>query len=481
MALRQKVKSGLIWTFADKIVSQVVFLVFGIVLARLVSPSAFGLVGMVTIFSNFALLFLDLGFGAALVQKKDISDVHLSSVFWMNMGIGFSLYGLFFAAAPLLADFYGQPELTLLIRVICLTFILSSASSVQSNMLVKDLKFRKKVVISWVSMAVGYGLAFYLAFHGFGPWALVAMTLSTAAISTVMCWFATPWFPSFVFEWDKIKELSRFGLNFLGDTSVNYWSRNYDNFIVAKVLGSTDLGIYSRAYSLMLLPLRNITTIFARVMFPAFAQRQGDLALLRKYYLEIILHIALITFPLMVALAMVSREFVLVFFGPVWVRMVPVLSILAGLGAVQSVVSLNGLIYNSLGKAHIAFRVSVFSNLVLIAAMTAGVQFGIVGVSWSYLIASLVLFFPIYGTAIRQLELKIWDVVRFLKGIIIATLLMAAALFLLNLFTDLPPLLGLVVKGSGAAIVYGSAVLFLERKLVAETRTRIMKLIPKRK
>ena len=473
MNLKSKVKHGLKWTFIDQILSQIIFLVFSIFLARILTPSMFGIVGMITIFSNFAILFIDLGFSAALIQKKEVTPAHFSSVFWLNLGIGVFMYSLFYISAPFISAFYNQPELIVLIRIICLSFIVTSFSSVQANILIKELQFKKKVIINWIGMLIGYVVAFVLAYLGYGVWSLVMMTLTTSVLNTILYWIASKWVPLFIFDWKKIKELSNYGLNFLGDTSVNYWSRNFDNFIIAKVLGSTDLGIYTRAYSLMLLPLRNITTIVTKVMFPAFSQKQDDIQLLKKYYLNIIQYIAIITFPLMIGLSLVSKEFVLLFFGNNWSAMIPILSILSGLGAIQSIISLNGLIYNSLGKVNIAFKVSILSNIVLIIAFTIGVNYGIIGVSYSYLIASALLFIPIYKMAIKQLNVSLLEVFSVLKGVMFATLIMAIVLFVINSFSELSLLLSLVVKIAIGFIIYVSILLFLEKELVLNLKKKL--------
>lgn len=477
MTLRSKVKNGLKWTFVDQILSQIIFLIFGIFLARMVSPSVFGTIGMITIFSNFAVLFIDLGFSAALIQKKKVTNDHYSSVFWFNLGIGLLMYVFFFCCAPYISLFYKQAELTVLIRVICLSFIITSLASVQSNLLIKNLQFKKKVIINWIAMIVGYTIAFVLAYQGYGTWALVWMTLATAIVNTFLYWITASWMPLFLFDWSKIKELSHFGLNFIGDTSVNYWSRNYDNFIIAKVLGSHDLGLYSRAYSLMLLPLRNVTTIVTKVMFPAFSQKQNDLTMLKKYYLNIILYIALLTFPMMIGLSLVAKEFVLLFFGQQWAAMIPILSILSGLGALQSIVSLNGLIYNSLGKVAIAFKVSLFTNVVLIVAFTIGVNYGLKGVSWSYLIASLLLFIPIYNTAIKQLNITLIEVFRNLKGILLATAAMAIVLMILNVFCTMSLLFSLLLKSGLGGSVYFLILVVFEKKLVLNLKQKVLNLM----
>ncbi|MEC4005487.1 MOP flippase family protein [Flavobacterium sp. SUN052] len=473
MSLKSKVKHGLKWTFIDQVLSQIIFLTFSIFLARILTPSMFGIVGMVTIFSNFAIIFIDLGFSAALIQKKEVTQSHFSSVFWLNLAIGFLMYLLFFISSPFISKFYNQPELILLIRIICLSFIITSLSSVQANILIKELQFKKKVIINWIAMLVGYLVAFIMAYKDYGVWSLVIMTLTTSILNTIFYWIASKWVPLFIFEWKKIKELSNYGLNFLGDTSVNYWSRNYDNFIIAKMLGSNDLGIYSRAYSLMLLPLRNISTIVTKVMFPAFSQKQDNIELLKKYYLNIIKYIALITFPLMIGLSLVSKEFVLLFFGDKWSKMIPILSILSGLGAIQSIISLNGLIYNSLGKVNIAFKVSILSNIVLIIGFSIGVNYGIIGVSYSYLISSALLFVPIYKMAIKQLSVSLLEVFLVLKSILFATLVMAIALLLFNIFFELSLLISLIVKVLIGFIFYISVLILFEKELFLNLKSKL--------
>ncbi|ESU23551.1 hypothetical protein FSS13T_22790 [Flavobacterium saliperosum S13] len=435
---------------------------------------------MVTVFTNFAVLFIDMGFGAALVQKKEAGNDYFSTVFWFNMIVGALLYLLFFLFAPLISTFYNEPELVLIIRVLCLTFIITSFTAVQSNLLVKDLNFKRKVVFNWIATLFGYGVAFYLTYFGYGVWAIVWMTLSTAFVNSILYWFGASWKPDFIFHWSKIKELSSFGFNVLGDTTINYWSRNYDNFIIGKVLGSSDLGIYARAYSLMMLPLRNITSVFSKVLFPAFSKIQNDIPLIRMQYLRIIQYIALITFPMMIGMSVVSREFVLLFFGEKWSEMIPILSMLSVLGAFQSLISLNGLLYKSLGKANLAFKVSIWVNLILIITFTVGVQYGIFGLTLGYLIVGSLIAIPVYSIAISLIGLSLLDVVKKLKSVIFAVIVMAAAIYCLHFITIESLLLLFIVKVSIGVIVYFSALFAVDKKLIYETGAMITPLFKKK-
>jgi O-antigen/teichoic acid export membrane protein len=477
MDLKSKVKKGLIWTFLDQVITQVVFLVFGIYLSRILSPNDFGLVAMITIFSSFAALFIDLGFGVALVQKKEATQEHYSSVFWFNLAIGTTLYLLFFFLAPVISLFYGKPELTLLVRVVCLSFIITSLTSVQSNLLIKELKFKKKSIFNWVALFSGYITAIVMALNGYGVWAIVFMTLITASINSILFWLTSSWRPSFIFHWTKIKELSKFGLNVLGDTTINYWSRNLDNFIIAKYLGSSELGLYTRAYSLMLLPLKNISTVISRVMFPAFSKKQGEIETIKKHYLQIIKHIAFLTFPLMVILALVSKEFVLIFFGEKWKGMIPILSILSGIGALQSLLSLNGMLYNSLAKANIALRVTILVNITLIIAFFIGIQYGLIGITWSYFIASVILFIPIYKTAISLINTTLKEVFDLLKGILMATFVAASVIVLINHTVEMSLLLSLIVKVTLSTTLYVVLLCIFEKSFMMNLLNKVLKLM----
>ncbi|MCG2611291.1 MOP flippase family protein [Flavobacterium sp. SM15] len=466
--LKNKVKKSLIWSFTDQFVNQFVFILFSIYLARILAPSVFGTVGLVTIFTNFAALFIDMGFGVALIQKKDASKDYYSTVFWFNVAAGSLLYLLFYFCAPLISSFYNQPDLVLIIRVLCIIFIISSLTSVQSNLLVKELNFKKKVIFNWIATFSGYGVAFYLTYLNYGVWAVVWMTLTTAMVNSFLYWVSSSWRPDLVFHWSKIKEMASFGLNVLGDTTINYWSRNYDNFIIGKVLGSTDLGIYARAYSLMMLPLKNITSVFSRVLFPAFSKIQNDIPLIRAQYLKIIKYIAAITFPLMIGVSVASKEFVLLVFGENWAKMIPLLSMLSILSAFQSLVSLNGLLYNSLGKANIAFKVSLWVNLVLIITFTIGVQFGIFGLTLGYLIVGTIIAFPIYATAIKLIDLRLIDVYHQLKRIIAGVVVMAVLMYSVNFLNIDSLLTSFLIKFILGSAVYLCMIFVFEKTLIRE-------------
>lgn len=456
--LKPKIAGGLKWLFASQVVNQGLFIWFSIYLARILDPSMFGVVGLVTVITNYAVLFVDLGFGAALVQRKDLDQEHLSSVFWFNVLIGLMLGATIFFLGPLIAQFYDEPVLVDVARVLSVNFLLSSLSLVPSNLLDKEMKFKRKVTINWVATFAGYVVGISLAWSGYGLWSLVYQLLVTQLATTILLWFFSSWSPGLQFSMSKLRELLPFGLNVVGETSVNYWSRNADNFLIGKFVGIEGLGLYSRAYSLMLIPVRNISSVVSRVMFPAFSSIQNDHETIRMYYLKAIRYIAMITFPAMAGLTLVAKEFVLVCFGDKWIDMIPLVQWLAILGAVQSILNLNGSIYYAVGKPHIAFRVTLVTSAILLVGFVIGLLVnGLLGLTIAYFIAGTLLAVPVYRIAIRQIGLSLGQVFQSLSGPFWSSVLMSASIVA---FQYLVPVSDMVVALI-ASIVIGMAVYFI--------------------
>lgn len=466
MSLKQKVKKSLFWTFSDQIVVQFANLFFGLFIARLLGPESFGIVGVVLMFTNFAQLFVDMGFGAAIVQNQQLTSQQYASVFWLNCIMASFIYLLLYFLSDFAALFFNQPILSAVIKVSSLTIILNATSIVQFNVLIKSLNFKKKVIINWGSLFLGYVTAIVMALNDYGVWAIVAMYLVNSIVQVFMVWVDSKWYPTLRFEMAVIRSIWHFGLPAFGDNVLNYWSRNFDNFIIGKCLGTTQLGIYSRAYSLMLLPVKNLSSVVSKVFFPAFSQRQDDLSILADNYLKLIKYIAVLTFPMLFGLSLVSKEFVLLFLGEKWLSMIPVLSILSIVGALQSIVTLNGVIYYSLGKTKIAFRISLLVNFVLLVSFFVGVQYGIKGVAWSYLLANILLFYPVYTTAISLLNLKISRIFTTLKSVIAATFAMAVGVYLIALILNVTLLHAFILKVSFGLFIYLWVLYQLEPKFI---------------
>lgn len=420
--VHNKVKIGLKWNMVNQIVTQIVFVWFGIYLARILGPEAYGLVGMITVFSGFANIFVDFGFTSAIIYFQELDDKKLSSVFWFNMAMGILIYLMFFFISPIIANFYNEPKLEVLTKIVTFSVIINSFGALQNAILSKNIDFKAKITTSWVSTILSYSIAFFFAYKGYGVWSLVFQILSVAFFNNLFLWFITKWRPKFHFLLADIKPMFKYGSGIAGTNILGYLTRNLDNVIVGKFLGNAALGLYTRSYGLMMLPLTNISSVFSKVLFPAFSLMKDDIKSLSSYYLKVIKLIALITFPMMFGLSSVSREFVLLFLGPKWIEAIPLISMLSILGAFQSILSLNGIIYNSTGNSVKALKVTLILNLFLIPAWLIGVYYGgLVGLVLAYLIVGTVGTLPIYGFALKQIGLSLWDVFKKVKIILISS------------------------------------------------------------
>lgn len=293
---KQKTISGISWNVLNQIISQGTNIGIGILLARLLGPKAFGLVGMITVFTGFLNVFSNFGLGSALIQKKNINSVDKSTVFWVNLGVGVLLCLTLFVSSSAISNFYNEPLLSPLVRFISFIFIIQSLNYVQASLFKRALAFKKIFWVNTLSVIVGGILAVIMAYQGYGVWSLVFHTIFKMIINTIVLWFLSDWKPILVFSKASLKELMRFSLPLMGTQTFNYWVRNIDNLLIGKYLGTAQLGYYSRAYSLMLLPVSKISGVIAAVMFPSLSLIQDQKKRIKSIYLKMSRFIALVTF-----------------------------------------------------------------------------------------------------------------------------------------------------------------------------------------
>ena len=432
--LKNRTVTGAGWLALAQGGSQVLKFLVAAILARILAPQEFGLIGMVLIFSGFAGQFNDMGFAAALIQKQEVNDRQFSSVFWLNLIVAILMMLLLILVAPLLAKFFNQPELTSLARLISISFLIGSLVIVMRAKLTKAMDFRALSIIEIISAAISGILGISLALLGFGVYALVAQILGMVTCLSVLIWLYSDWRPMWVFSWSAIRELLRFSMGVVGGNSLNYWIRNADNLLIGKFLGSTDLGLYSRAYMVMLLPLSQVTSVLSRIMFPALALIQGDKARSRQIYLRSISVIALLTFPAMSGLLVVADDFVLVIFGSKWLEMIPVLRVLCIVGMVQSINSTVGWIYNSQGRSDIQFWWILFGGILTFIAFGIGIYWGILGVATAYAIRVLSTTWLNFYLPGRLIDMSFMDVAKVLHQQLLLSIGMAALISLVGLF-----------------------------------------------
>lgn len=433
MDVKKQTISGIEWSAGAQIAKQILQFIISIILIRLLTPKDFGLIGMIMVFIGFASLFSEMGFGAALIQKKEIEERHLSSIFWLNIVTGLILTGILLAIAPVIATFYNEPRLKLFTMVLSTTFFIGSLSIVQKTILIRSMNFRMLAIIETLTMSIAGIFAIILAFLGLGVWSLVWQAFVSAIIGVIILWVHSDWKPYLQFNRDAVKELFGFSGNLLGFNVFNYWARNMDNLLIGKVIGSSGLGIYNRAYYLMLTPLSQISSIVGKVMFPVLSKIQDDKVRVKHLYLSTISIIALITFPMMMGLMLVANSFVLVLFGPKWIDVVALLRVLCFIGMMQSVVTTVGWIYTSQGRTDWMFRWGIVAGIIAVISFIIGIWIGsIMAVVYCYASANILLLYHNFAIPGKLIDMTFSDVIRSVSGVFGCSVLMAGGVYLLG-------------------------------------------------
>ena len=434
---RQDTIDGISWSVVGKVGNQILIIVLSVVLARLLSPREFGLVSMVAIFTGFASIFQNVGLGAALVQYQNVTEKHRSSVFWVNVGSGLLLTILFVVASPLIAMFYGESVLVPITTVLAFQFFFGGLSAVHRTLFQKEVNFKAISLIGVVSTLFGGVTGIVLAWQEYGVWSLVARSLFNQASAALLLWIVSPWNPKFTFSRDALQDLWRFSLNLLGTKTMNFWVRRLDDLLIGRFLGSDSLGIYTKSYGIMMLPLRNVSGVIARVMFPSLSKIQEDIPRVRRIYLRMTGAIALISFPLMLGLFVTVDPFVLGVFGPQWSGMISPLKVFCFAGMWQSIATLNGNLYLSQGRSDLQFRVSLFTKPFMIAGIAVGLYWGLMGIVVGFSAASFIIWGVEFRYAGGLVNLTFGDLLHHLSGIFACALGMAGGVYALGLV--LPP------------------------------------------
>lgn len=423
--------SGLTWSTISQTINQLLKFIIGVILARLLTPEVFGLIGMIGVLVGFAHIFNDLGLGAALIQKQDAKQKHYSSIFWINIGVGFALMLIFMGASTWIAAFYNEPILVPLTILISVNFFLGSFNIVQRTLFQKHMKFKYLAIVEVVALVFSGIVAVTMALLGFGVWSLAIQSLLVTATMVALMWYISDWRPAFLFDWKAVQDLLQFSSNLLGFSTLNYWTRNADNLLIGRFLGSSSLGLYGKAYSIMIFPLTNFSQVVGRVMFPAFSLIQEDKQRIKRAYLRISRDIALISFPLMSGLLVVSDSFVLAVFGSQWSGMIPILQVFCLVGMVQSIGTLNGNIYLSQGRTDLQLKVGGTIGVLGVVAIIIGLKWGILGVAYSYTIFSLLATYPSIRIAVSLISITFTEVAVNISGVLGCAAVMAMAVWLL--------------------------------------------------
>jgi O-antigen/teichoic acid export membrane protein len=434
--MRSRLLSGLAWKGTSQVLLQVSRVVVAIILARLLSPHDYGIAGMVIVFSSLGLVLSDVALGAALVQRRSLSDDDRSTVFWTSVGAGAAFTALGIAVSGPIASFYGEPDVQPLFAALSLSFVITSFAAAQEALLVREMNFRSLELRLIAGALVGAIVGIGTASAGYGAWAIIWQQLAIAVTSTALIWLVSPWRPSLRFSRSSLRNLGGFSANVFGQRLLYYLHRHSDNLLIGRFLGASALGSYTVAYNVMLVPFSRIAGPIQEVLFPAFSRMQDDPARIAGLWVRATRLVGAISVPALVGLAILAPDFVDTVLGKRWSDVAPLVQVLAWVGLLQSLQTINSNILQALDRTSMLLRFSVLFFAVHLAAFVVGLHWGVVGVATAYAVSSSVVE-PLYGwLTARVLHVSPWIMVRGLSGVIQATIVMAlcvvAARFLLE-------------------------------------------------
>ena len=444
-------------------------------LSRLLSTQDFGLMAMATIVSNLGFLFRDLGTAAALIQKSDLTDDLVDTVFCLNVAFGV-VVGLFTAiSAPVTAHFFHASALLGVLLSLSLTFPITSTGAAQLALLERQHRFRTIARIEVSSAVAGLVTAIVCALKGFGVYSFVLQAIVIAVLSSLQIWLASSHRQRWRWNPNEFRGIFRFSGNLTVFSLVNYFSRNADSMLIGRFLGAESLGWYSVAYRILLFPLQNFTFVSSRALLPIYSRYQDDRAVLRRMYVRTLAMIGSITCPLMMGLWALRYPFVEVAFGAKWIPVAHILAWFAPMGFLQSLLSTAGLLLSSIGRTEIMRTLGIVNSATVVASFFIGLRFGLTGLVIAYFCATVLLTAASLQVTLARIGCSIFELVRQIWKQTLCAVAMAGLLVVLDKYlrTRIPAIGILAILVLFGASFYGLSLFMFSRGSLVDLR-RVM-------
>jgi O-antigen/teichoic acid export membrane protein len=470
---RASVVRGLAWQLAGRGTWQVSQLLVVAILARLLTPHEYGIAGMVLVMISFEPLLAGTGLAAALIQRPTITELDKSTVFWTNAAVGLLACAIGVAVSPLVADFYGTPQVEPLFAALSVVFLVSSLSSVQANLLIREMDFRSLELRSTAATLVAAAAAIAIAFEGGGAWALIVQQLAYFATSLALLTAFSRWRPRLMYSRESLRELRSFGSHVSGTILMNQVTQNADNVLIGRFLGAYPLGLYSLGYSVIMLAFSRITSPVIQILFPIFSRVQHERERVASLWLRSLRLMAAVTMPAMLGLVVVAPDMVAVVFGPRWHAATPIIQILSWVGLAVGLQGLSSIVLQALGQTRVQFKYASIQCAASVTSFAVGLHWGIVGVAACFAAVNVFLQ-PIYlHLASRAAGIGLRDCGRALAGVMQATaaVVLVAVLTRELLLADGVPLVPRLASTIAAGVVvYGLVLVWRAPEVIAEVR-----------
>lgn len=447
MSLRKQATSGLVWTFTQQFGNQILSFIISLILARLLMPEEFGLIGMIAIFISIGKVLVNSGMTQSLVRSEEVGQNDYSTVFFFNLAASAVIYLTIFFAAPFIADFYSQSILTDIVRLYTLTFIIDAFGTIQATRLTKSMDFKTQMLIALPSTFVGGIVGITMAYTGFGVWSLVWSNIVKSIVHSVQFWFYTEWKPSLVFSKKLFKSHFKFGYNL---TIAGILGKIFDNLyliVIGKFYSASQVGFYTRAATMKQLPVTNISGALSKVTYPLFASIQNDDVRLKRVYQQIMQSVIFIIAPTLVFLGVLAEPLFRFLFTEKWLPAVPYFQILIVPGILYPIHSYNLNILKVKGRSDLFLRLDIIKKILISIVVIIALQFGIFALLYGQIVTSIVSFFINTYYSGKFIDYTTLDQAKDIIPSLILTVTVGAIIFILDVnilseYSDLVRILG---------------------------------------
>ncbi len=364
------------------------------VLARILSPDDFGNIGLLLVFVAICQAFIDGGFGAALIQKRSVSNIDYSTVFYWNLIVSAILIAVIYFVAPVIGNYYDSELLASLLRVQSIVFLINAFSLVQTAKLTKELNFKVLSIRTIISTFIGAVIAIMLAFKGWGVWSLVIKEIVSALVGAALLWSFCKWSPAWTFSLQSFREMFKFGSLILLSTIVDTVYRNIQSLIIGRAFSVRDLGYYTQAKKMEEVPVMGGTTILTQVLFPVYSSIADQHEYMKSIVRKNIVLITYFTFPIMVLLILVAPSLITILFTDKWSASIPIFQILCIEGMLLPLNCANTEIFKAIGRSDVYFILQTVKRIISVVIILYSVQFGLYAMLWT-IAATGIIFYAI--------------------------------------------------------------------------------------
>ena len=471
MGLRAKVLTGLRWIAVARISTQLISWASTVVVIRLLQPEDYGLIAMAAIFVSFCQLINELGLGSAIVQKEELTELHLRQIFSLVLILNGSLFILLLAGSPLIASFFDEPKLNSVIPVLSLQFIFIAFSVIPNSILTKNMNFRVISIISIFSSLSSSVATFVMAWSGLSYWALVFGSLTGVLINTICLNIVNPFFKRPCLKFSDFGGMARFGFFVSMQRILWYIYSHADVFIIGKMLGKTTLGYYSVAMNLASLPLQKVGGIINQVGLPAYSKLQKDRDLAQKYALKAVRVISFIAFPVFLGISCTAPVFIGLLIGEKWISSVLPIQLLSLVFPLKSLSLSLGPAVNGLGRPDINMKNMAVACCVMPVAFLIGINWGLKGVSIAWVIGYPLWFFYMLSQSLPAIGLTLRSFLKAMHGPAIIGAIMYFVVYMIRIIlnkSQVNDILTFVILIAAGIITYSAIMIILYKDICME-------------